>query len=88
MCPFAAFLLAMFTLIPTAGAASPGPPKLDIAGACRDMAAQHDAATRADVINLASHPKIRRAKSSKQNGLDTTQASGPRAWEPPPLALV
>jgi hypothetical protein len=72
MYPFAAFLLGISTLVAAAQTVSSGPPKLDIAGACRDMAAQHDAATRADAIKscVASEDKARKELEAKWSRYD------------------
>jgi hypothetical protein len=62
-----AVLLATSMLIASAQAASPGPPKFDINAACRDAAAIHDAATRADTIKLCleSENKARKEVEEK-----------------------
>jgi hypothetical protein len=67
-----ALLVAASVLLDTAQAASPGPPKLDIAGACRDTAAQHDAATRANAIKscLESENKARKELEGKWSRFD------------------
>jgi hypothetical protein len=62
---------ALSTMIAAAQTAA-GPPKLDIAGACRDTAAQHDAATRAAVMKscVDSENKARKELEAKWSRLD------------------
>jgi hypothetical protein len=67
MYKLAGILLVVSTVVGSAQTASPGPPKLDIAGGCRESGAQHDAATRADAIKtcVASETKARKELEAK-----------------------
>jgi hypothetical protein len=64
-----AVLLATSMLIASAHAASPGPPKFDINAACRDAAATHDAATRADAIKLCLESENKARKEVEEKWL-------------------
>jgi hypothetical protein len=64
-----AVLLATSMLIASAQAASPGPPKFDINAACRDAAAIHDAATRADTIKLCLESENKARKEVEEKWL-------------------
>jgi hypothetical protein len=64
-------LLGLSTLVAAAQTA-PGPPKFDIAGACRDTAAQHDAASRPAVMKscVDSETKARKELEAKWSRFD------------------
>ncbi len=68
----AILLVATLMLADAAHAQSPGPPKLDITGACRDTAAQHDPASRADIIKTCvdSENRARKELQAKWSRVD------------------
>lgn len=68
----ALLLVATLALVVAARAQSAGPPKLDIAGACRDAAAQHDPATRTNIIKTCvdSENKARKELDAKWSRTD------------------
>ena len=74
MSRLAILLFGNLMLVAIAQAAPLEPPKLDITGACRDTAAQHDAATRADVLKscVESENRARKELQEKWSRFDPT----------------
>ena len=74
MSRLANLLFGNLMLVAIAQAAPLEPPKLDITGACRDTAAQHDAATRADVLKscVESENRARKELQEKWSRFDPT----------------
>jgi hypothetical protein len=73
----AAALIVALILTGRAPAQTPGPPKLDIAGACREAGTQYDAARRADAVKacVASETKARKELEEKWSRFNPTVRS-------------